>query len=181
MKILEFVPERQTECSVEAWLHIKSGYTEEEMKDFPAIIICPGGAYMDVARREGEPVAAAFYGAGYHTFILRYSIGERAKNFEPLCQLAAAMAYIRSHAKEWHVLPDKITVLEDDTFRDCDKLEYVELSENIITIGNGIGDNTNCINIVNGVKIAPLHIHFTVYTVYRFNTTLVAYLYVRHI
>ena len=110
MKILEFVPERQTECSVEAWLHIKSGYTEEEMKDFPAIIICPGGAYMDVARREGEPVAAAFYGAGYHTFILRYSIGERAKNFEPLCQLAAAMAYIRSHAKEWHVLPDKIAV-----------------------------------------------------------------------
>lgn len=34
------------------------------------------------------------------------------------------------------ILPDKITVLEDYTFRNCDKLEYVELSENIITIGS---------------------------------------------
>lgn len=110
MKKFEFVPEGEKSCKVEAWLRINPGYTEEEQKDFPAILICPGGAYLDVSRREGEPVAASFYGAGYHTLILKYSVGEQAKDFEPLCQLAAAIAHIRSHAKEWHVIPDKIAV-----------------------------------------------------------------------
>ncbi len=59
---------------------------------------------------EGEPVAKEYFSAGYHVFVLTYSVGERAKNFEPLCQLAATMAHVRKHADEWRIAKDKIAV-----------------------------------------------------------------------
>lgn len=39
----------------------------------PAVLICPGGAYMKCASQEAEPVALRFAAMGYHTFVLRYS------------------------------------------------------------------------------------------------------------
>ena len=42
-------------------------------KKRPAIIICPGGAYLSCSDREGEAVALRFASMGYHTFVLRYS------------------------------------------------------------------------------------------------------------
>jgi acetyl esterase/lipase len=42
-------------------------------KKRPAIIICPGGAYIGCSDREGEAVALRFAAMGYHTFVLRYS------------------------------------------------------------------------------------------------------------
>ena len=45
----------------------------------PAVLICPGGAYLSCSDREGEPVAMAFAAMGYHAFVLRYSTyGEEA-------------------------------------------------------------------------------------------------------
>ena len=43
-------------------------------------------------------------------FILRYSVGEEAKDFKPLCQLAATMAHVRNHADEWYIDKEKIAV-----------------------------------------------------------------------
>ena len=46
----------------------------------PAVLICPGGAYLSCSDREGEPVAMAFAAMGYHAFVLRYSTyGEHLK------------------------------------------------------------------------------------------------------
>lgn len=39
----------------------------------PAMLILPGGAYLRLAHREGEPIAARFLGIGYDAFVLRYS------------------------------------------------------------------------------------------------------------
>ena len=39
----------------------------------PAVLICPGGAYLMCADREAEPVALRFAAMGYHAFVLRYS------------------------------------------------------------------------------------------------------------
>ncbi|MFS0779916.1 hypothetical protein ABC255_28535 [Neobacillus sp. 3P2-tot-E-2] len=36
----------------------------------PAIIICPGGAYLSCSDREGEAVALRFAAMGYHAFVL---------------------------------------------------------------------------------------------------------------
>ena len=63
-----------------------------------------------MSAREAEPVAGPYYEAGYHTFILTYSVGEKAKDFTPLCQLAATLAHIREYADRWNVDPKKIAV-----------------------------------------------------------------------
>lgn len=43
-------------------------------KKRPAIIICPGGAYLNCSDREAEPVALRFASMGYHAFVLRYHV-----------------------------------------------------------------------------------------------------------
>lgn len=54
-------------ATIKAYLH------EENNTVYPAILICPGGAYLYVSSREGEPVAKQFYENGYQAFILSYS------------------------------------------------------------------------------------------------------------
>ncbi len=97
----------------------------------PAIIICPGGAYLDCSDREAEPVAMKFASMGYHTFVLRYSRygtepdGSKADFFgrmsKPLpkehClypthmrEIGKSMLIIHEHAAEWLVDTEKIAV-----------------------------------------------------------------------
>ena len=45
----------------------------------PAILILPGGGYQFCSNREADPVAMPFLAAGYHAFILRYSVREYAE------------------------------------------------------------------------------------------------------
>lgn len=95
----------------------------------PAVIICPGGAYMSCSEREGEPVAMAFAAMGYHAFVLRYGVHNEGARFSPtpgqepeikakehclhpnpVRDIARAMLYIRDHAGEWLVDTDRIAV-----------------------------------------------------------------------
>lgn len=87
----------------------------------PAIIICPGGAYISCSDREAEPVALRFLAMGYHAFVLRYSVlgqGEQItpmnmKKFmkpnpqittpAPMLELGRAMLLVRSNANRWLV------------------------------------------------------------------------------
>ena len=41
----------------------------------PAVIICPGGAYLIHATKEGEMVAQEFLARDYHCFVLNYTVG----------------------------------------------------------------------------------------------------------
>ncbi|MBQ4243181.1 MAG: alpha/beta hydrolase, partial [Lachnospiraceae bacterium] len=47
----------------------------------PAVIICPGGGWMFLSEREGEPIAIEFARRGYMAFVLHYSVSD--KNVEP--------------------------------------------------------------------------------------------------
>ncbi len=94
----------------------------------PAVIVCPGGAYLSCSDREGEPVALAFARMGYHAFVLRYSValkpGENGfekdlKSIEPdpakmhpqpMRDIAKAFACINAHAAEWHVDVNRIAI-----------------------------------------------------------------------
>ena len=76
----------------------------------PLVLVVPGGGYTHVSAREGDPVALQFAAAGYHTAVLDYAICEQARDYLPLRQLAQALALCRSHAQQWHILPDKIAV-----------------------------------------------------------------------
>ncbi len=96
-------------------------------KKRPAIIICPGGAYLNCSDREGEPVALAFAMMGYHAFVLRYStftngkggFPDMTKKTEvnpnsihpaPMRDIARAMLYIKDHSDEWLVDEDRIAI-----------------------------------------------------------------------
>ena len=74
----------------------------------PAIVVCPGGGYVYCSRAEGEPVALSYAARGCHTFVLRYSTGYDAADFAPLKEVSWVIGYIREHAAEWHVDPEKI-------------------------------------------------------------------------
>lgn len=39
----------------------------------PAVIVCPGGAYLGTSDREAEPVALRFNTMGHHAVVLRYN------------------------------------------------------------------------------------------------------------
>lgn len=94
----------------------------------PAVIVCPGGAYLSCSDREGEPIAIQFACMGYHAFVLRYGTytegdgmffpdpGTKIKAKEhcvhpnPVRDIARAMLEIRAHADEWLVDVDRIAV-----------------------------------------------------------------------
>lgn len=78
----------------------------------PAIMICPGGAYIGITEKEAEPVAMRFLAAGYHVFVLRYSIGVGIGKFPaPFIDAAKAIMLIRQGAKKWSIDRSKISIL----------------------------------------------------------------------
>ncbi len=75
-----------------------------------AILVIPGGAYREVcASREGEPVALAFVARGYNAFVLNYRVGKEGDVFpKQLTDAGRAMLYIRKHAEEFNVNPERV-------------------------------------------------------------------------
>ncbi len=78
-------------------------------KPRPMIVICPGGGYAFVSEREAEPIAFRFLSAGFAAAVLDYTVGYDIFP-APQLELAQSVAWIRSHAAEWNVDPDKIVV-----------------------------------------------------------------------
>ena len=76
----------------------------------PAVVVCPGGGYVDCCPREGDPIAYQFLAAEYQTFVLYYTCGEEAVFPASLLDLCAAMKLIRENSKEWGVIEDQIAI-----------------------------------------------------------------------
>ena len=74
----------------------------------PAIVVCPGGGYLYCSPREAEPVALRYAARGFHAFILRYSTRWDAADFSPLKEVSWVIGYLRQHAEEWNIDPEKI-------------------------------------------------------------------------
>ena len=112
MDYFKFQPEGAADCCVTAFLQTEPEMqsADRKMRLRPAIVICPGGGYDHISVREGEPVAKEYFAAGYHAFVVSYSVEEKARDLQPLLQLAAAVAHIRKHAEKWHVDGNKIAV-----------------------------------------------------------------------
>ena len=111
MKLFTFIPDGATDCTVEAWIHQHDSPDENLRSMHPGIIICPGGGYGAISSRESAPIAEPFFAAGYNIYILNYSVKEQAKDFRSLCQLAAAIAHIRTNSQEFLTISDKIAVM----------------------------------------------------------------------
>lgn len=78
-----------------------------------AILVIPGGAYSSVCDdREGQPIALAFLPYGYNSFVLHYSVSSNSNKRFPaqLIQASRAMKYIKDHADEYNIDPEKVFV-----------------------------------------------------------------------
>ena len=75
-----------------------------------AIIVCPGGGYHGLADHEGEPIALHYMNAGMNAFVLRYSVGDGAKNYAPVIDAALAVKHVRDHAEEYGIDSEKIYI-----------------------------------------------------------------------
>ena len=62
----------------------------------PAVIICPGGGYLQAGDNEGEPTAFKFASMGYHAFVLHYSTYH--VSFEDFFGLFATLDGTAEHA-----------------------------------------------------------------------------------
>lgn len=95
-------------------------------KKRPAVLVCPGGAYLGCSDREAEPVALRFAAMGYHAFVLRYSTYSNGKGFAPVLSnlpvnpnsvhpapmrdIGKAFLTIRAYADEWLVDMDRVAI-----------------------------------------------------------------------
>lgn len=94
-------------------IYLQSYSNDLYIKERPMVLILPGGGYSHTSEREAEPFAFAWLAAGYHAAVIHYSVTTRSENVKypsHLYQIGAAMAMIREHADEWHVISDKIVV-----------------------------------------------------------------------
>ena len=89
---------------------------EDAAEALPAVIVCPGGAYLFCSvDLEGDTTALRFADRGYQTFILEYTVGSRCGDIDSrhpaqLLDLAKAILIIRQHAEEWHVDTERISL-----------------------------------------------------------------------
>jgi len=76
----------------------------------PAVVVLPGGGYALHAEHEGEPVARFYQQKGFHAFVLKYRI---LPDIYPaaLEDVQAFVRFLRSHAKELKVDPNRIFVV----------------------------------------------------------------------
>lgn len=81
-------------------------------RKLPAVIVCPGGAYLFTSDREGEPIALQFLAAGYQAFVLRYTVkGEGNTEYPvPLYDLAKMILTVRQNAEAWNIDPSRIAI-----------------------------------------------------------------------
>ena len=110
MELLKF--DLPTGAKLAAWLHTEnSEMTDDLCKNRPAVIICPGGAYIYTSARESDPVAQEFFAMGAQVFILNYSVEEKAADKRPLEELARTVMMVRKNAAQWWVDPRKIVTI----------------------------------------------------------------------
>ncbi len=99
--------ERYPDATLTPYLH---SHTRKIDPIRPAMIVCPGGGYHNLASHEEEPIALYYLNAGMNTFVLRYSINEGAANYAPLIQAALSVKHVREHAEEYGIDPEKIFI-----------------------------------------------------------------------
>ena len=79
-----------------------------DTRNWPAVLICPGGAYAFVSQREAEPIALQMVAKDVSAFVLEYDVAP-ARFPTQLLQAAEALAYIRENAEKYKV--DKVSVM----------------------------------------------------------------------
>jgi acetyl esterase/lipase len=74
-----------------------------------AVIVCPGGGYRNLAyEKEGTQIAEWLNIRGITAFVLTYRLTPRYHYPEPILDGYRSVRWVRSHAAEYRVAPDRI-------------------------------------------------------------------------
>jgi len=77
-----------------------------------AIVVCPGGGYSHLSDiKEGSDVAKWLNSLGISAFVLKYRLGMRYHQPNPLLDAARALRTVRARAKEWNLDEKRIGIL----------------------------------------------------------------------
>ena len=98
------------EATLKCILHQSYGEMEKYNQNLPAMIVVPGGGYSWCSEREGDPIAINFFQRHYNTFVLKYSCKPYVYPLS-LTQLACAIDYVKSNAKELCVDPERVFIV----------------------------------------------------------------------
>ncbi len=109
MKTLEHIFHEENGVRLTAYLQ-DSSPEYAGVKKRPAVLILPGGGYSICSDRFADCVALGYLNAGFHAFVLRYTLQEKGAWPTPLNDYNAAMDYILSHAEEWTIDTERIAV-----------------------------------------------------------------------
>jgi acetyl esterase/lipase len=78
----------------------------------PAVIVCPGGAYVNLAmNHEGRQVASYLNSLGLAAFVLRSRLGPQYHHPIELGDAQRAIRTLRAHATEWRLDPARIGIM----------------------------------------------------------------------
>ena len=75
----------------------------------PSLVICPGGGYRHVGKREGEPIALAFMPLGFNCFILDYSVVPHTYP-QALLEISSLIELMYQNAEKWNLDTEKIVL-----------------------------------------------------------------------
>lgn len=76
-----------------------------------AVVVCPGGGYAVLAMdHEGRQVAEWLNSLGIDAFILKYRLAPRYHHPAMMQDAQRALRYVRSHAQELGIAPDRIGI-----------------------------------------------------------------------
>lgn len=78
--------------------------------DKGCVIVCPGGGYSFRAPHEGEPIALMLNKAGISAAVLNYRVAPY-RHPAMLADANRAVRFVRYHASEWEINPEKIGIL----------------------------------------------------------------------
>lgn len=75
------------------------------------VVVCPGGGYVELAmKKEGTDIAEWLNSLGVAAFVLKYRLGPRYRHPIEMWDGQRAMRYVRYHAKEYGIAPDRIGI-----------------------------------------------------------------------
>src|SRR5947208_10225333 len=78
----------------------------------PAAVVCPGGAYVQLAmNHEGRQVASYLNSMGIAAFVLKYRLAPRYHHPVEMGDAKRAIRMVRSRSAEWRIAPDRIGIL----------------------------------------------------------------------
>ena len=100
----------ENDCNAYVEYYIPASNEATREKQYPCMIVCPGGGYSFTSDREAEVVGLPFAAEGYRVFVIRYSVAPHYFP-QPLREIAGLLEVIYQRAEEWKIDTSKVAIM----------------------------------------------------------------------